>query len=95
MLFSWDDHKNRINQRKHGLSFETAKHVFDDPLHISRQDRIEAEEPRWQTIGMINGVMLLLVAHTVIDAEQGEHIRIISARLASRQEKYIYEQDNI
>ena len=91
MLFSWDEAKNQSNRRKHGVSFETAKHVFDDPLHLSRQDRIQDGETRWQTLGMIEGVMLLLVAHTVSD-EQGEHIRIISARQATKQERRIYEQ---
>ena len=91
MLFSWDEAKNQSNQRKHGVSFETAKHVFDDPLHLSRQDRVQDGETRWQTLGMIEGVMLLLVAHTVND-DQGEHIRIISARQATKQERRIYEQ---
>lgn len=53
MLFSWDEAKNQSNQRKHGVSFETAKHVFDDPLHLSRQNRIQDGETRWQTLGMI------------------------------------------
>ena len=73
------------------MSFETAKHVFDDPLHLSRQDRVQDGETRWQTLGMIEGVMLFLVAHIVND-DQGEHIRIISARQATKQERRIYEQ---
>ena len=92
MFFSWDDAKNQSNQRKHGVSFETAKHVFDDPLHLSRQDRVEGGEIRWQTLGMIEGVVLLLVAHTVTDDHGSEHIRIISARQATKQERKIYEQ---
>jgi uncharacterized protein (DUF4415 family) len=51
-VFSWDEEKNKRNQRKHGISFEAAKLVFEDPLHISRQDRTEDGERRWQTIGM-------------------------------------------
>ena len=92
MFFSWDDAKNQSNQRKHGVSFETAKHVFDDPLHLSRQDRVEGGQIRWQTLGMIEGVVLLLVAHTVTDDNGSEHIRIISARQATKQERKIYEQ---
>ncbi len=91
MLFSWDEAKNQSNRLKHGLSFETAKHVFDDPLHLSRQDRAEGGEVRWQTLGMIEGIVLLLVAHTVSDENGIEHIRIISARQATRQERKIYE----
>ncbi len=41
MLFLWDEVKNQTNRQKHGLSFETAKHVFDGPLHLSRQERSE------------------------------------------------------
>jgi uncharacterized DUF497 family protein len=63
-LFSWDDVKNAKNQRKHGVGFEVAALVFDDPLHVSRLERIENGEPRWQTLGMAGGVVLLLVAHT-------------------------------
>ena len=43
-LFSWDDDKNASNLAKHSVSFEAAKLVFDDPLHLSRQDRIENGE---------------------------------------------------
>ena len=52
ILFSWDEAKNAANQRKHGVSFDAAKLVFDDPLHVTRQDRIEHGEQRWQTLGM-------------------------------------------
>jgi uncharacterized DUF497 family protein len=93
LLFSWDDSKNRINQRKHGISFEMAMRVFDDPLHLSRQDREEHGELRWQTIGVVENVMLLLVAHTSDHAETGEeHIRLISARRVTKLERKIYEQ---
>lgn len=92
-MFSWDDAKNESNQCKHGVSFEAAKLVFDDPLHLTRQDRIENGEQRWQTIGMAGGVVLLLVAHTWHEAENGaEHIRIISARRTTKLERKIYEQ---
>ena len=93
-MLSWDEDKNRRNQRKHGVSFEAAKLVFEDPAHISRQDRTEGGEQRWQTIGMVGDVALLLVAHTWEDTEgDGEHIRIISARRATKLERKVYEQD--
>jgi uncharacterized DUF497 family protein len=91
-VFSWDEAKNQSNLLKHGLSFETARLVFDDPYHLSRQDRIENGELRWQTLGLVEGVVLLLVAHTWHDHEDGEHIRIISARRATKLERKIYEQ---
>ena len=91
--FSWDDGKNASNLVKHGISFEAAKRVFDDPLHLSRQDRIENGEQRWQTMGLVAGSVVLLVAHTWLDEDDGtEHIRIVSARRATRIERKTYEQ---
>lgn len=90
--FEWDDKKSESNFRKHGVRFEEAALAFDDPLAVSVQDRIENGEERWQTIGMSGGCLLLLVAHTVRDDEDGmEVIRIISARRAERKERRRYE----
>jgi uncharacterized protein len=86
--FAWDARKDRLNRRKHGISFDTASHVFDDPLHVTTQDREVDGEPRLQTIGMIGAHNVLLVAHTE-DEETGA-IRIISARKATRTERRIY-----
>jgi uncharacterized protein len=90
--FSWDERKNRANAQKHGISFETAILVFDDPYQLTYQDREVEDEPRWQTIGMVNGVHMILVAHTV--DEDKELIRILSARKATRRERSIYAQSN-
>ena len=93
-MFSWDETKNELNQQKHGIRFEIAKLVFNDPLHISRQDRIENGEQRWQTVGRVGHITLLLVAHTWYETEDNsEHIRIISARRATKLEKMIYEKN--
>lgn len=69
--FEWDAAKNAANKRKHGVDFETALRVFADPFALSEQDRIEEGEPGWQTIGLLEGHLLLLVAHTVRE-EGGE-----------------------
>jgi uncharacterized DUF497 family protein len=89
--FEWDEAKNRKNQQKHDVSFETASLVFDDPLRLPIQDRHTHGEERWQTIGMVKGVLLLLVAHTIIDEDNCEIIRIISARQVTKAERYKYE----
>jgi hypothetical protein len=89
--FEWDPAKERSNRRKHRVSFEIARHVFDDPDALAEQDRIENDEHRWQTIGLVNGVLLLLVAHTVRDHGGAEVIRIISARRADSKERRGYE----
>lgn len=97
--FEWDVAKNAANKRKHGVDFETALRVFADPFALSEQDRIEEGEPRWQTIGLVEGYLLLLVAHTVREdggeaGEEVEVIRIISARKADRKERRRYEDEN-
>ncbi|MCP1608347.1 MULTISPECIES: BrnT family toxin [Pseudomonadota] len=90
--FEWDTEKAERNVRKHGIRFEEAARIFDDPLAVSDQDRIEGGEYRWQTIGMVDGCLLLLVAHTVRFEDKGiEVVRIISARRVDRKERRRYE----
>ena len=89
MRWTWDDSKSLTNRRKHGLGFETAQVVFDDLLAVSRQEP-HPDEERWQTIGMIGNVVVI-VAHTLpqTDDESG---RIISARKATPHERRLYEE---
>ena len=91
MRFEWDPGKDALNLAKHGVSFEVARRVFDDPRHLSIQDRHVFQEERWQTLGLVGGIVVLLVAHTYREEEHGEVIRIISARKATRHERQIYE----
>ena len=92
-MFSWDESKNRSNQKKHGVSFEAATLVFDDPLQLNRLERVVEGEERWQTIGNAGGIVLLLVVHTWREGPDGEEqIRIISARRANKLERELYEE---
>ncbi len=91
MRFEWDETKNRSNQTKHHLSFETATEVFDDPLHLSKPEQIVDGERRWQTIGVIGTESVIVVAHTYWDDAGDEVVRIISARLASKRERRNHE----
>lgn len=93
MRIIWDQNKNLSNQLKHKLSFEVASLVFEDPFQINVMDRIENGEERWQTLGMVGNVVLLLVAHTFAEQEDEELVRIISARKATRKERQKYEKD--
>lgn len=93
VAFEWDPDKNAINQKKHKISFETALRIFKDPFLLSKQDRIENGEYRWQALGIIQNEIVLLVAHTSHFEDTIEVIRIISARKASSQEKRKYEQN--
>jgi uncharacterized DUF497 family protein len=93
--FEWDEEKNLSNERKHGIRFELAVLAFLDPLVISRKDRVEGGEDRWQTFGHVEGLLLLLVAHTVHNPSRTEEvIRIISARRATPKERRKYEIEN-
>ena len=69
-----------------------ARQVFDDPYHLTRQDREVDGKPRWQTIGMVREVHVLLVAHAADEDE--EVIHIISARKATRRERREYAQSD-
>jgi uncharacterized DUF497 family protein len=91
--FEWDAEKARRNRAKHGVAFEVAERVWDDPLHIILPDRIEEGEQRWHVIGMVGPVAVLLVVHTYPDPEDEGRIRIIGVRKATRHERKLYEQE--
>ena len=97
LRFSWKEAKAAANMKKHRVSFETAARVFLDPYALTEQDRIEDGEQRWQTLGIVDGHLLLLVAHTVWeeneDGEPVELIHIISARRAEHRERRRYEEE--
>ena len=94
MRFEWDDQKNRVNQKKHGIAFESAARVFDDPHATFRKDRIVDGELRWHAIGAVEAAVLLVVHVYRKENENGEEetIRIISAREAGKRERRIYIQ---
>jgi uncharacterized protein len=93
ILFEWDPVKARTNQQKHGVSFDDAMHVFEDPYALFDHERIdEAGELRWQALGLAGGAIVLLVVHTVREEGQHEVIRLISARRATRKERKRYEE---
>lgn len=91
MTFQWDEAKNEKNRKKHGVSFELAALVFADPLAVSRRDKTTGEEERWQTMGQVQGVLMLLVVHTMWQEGGEDTIRLISARKATTREKREYE----
>ena len=87
--FEWDENKNRINKKKHGLSFETAQEVFYDKSAILFDDPDHSyEEERFLIIGMIRSLKICIVSYCY--RESGNVIRLISAREATKQEKNYY-----
>lgn len=93
MIFEWDPQKDIINQSKHGVSFEEAREVFDDPLHLSILDnRFNYFEERWISIGKTKKSFTLVVVNLFFNDDGEEVIRIISARRATVNERKQYEE---
>lgn len=93
MRYEWNEEKNKLNQQKHGISFEEAKEVFDDALQISKLDkRFSYFEERWITVGSTSKHKVLVVANLFFTDDGEEIIRIISARKANKQERKSYEK---
>lgn len=92
ILFEWDENKNRLNQRKHGVSFEEASSIFFDDYAILFDDPDHsAEEDRFQIIGTTSSERICIVSHCYRGKD--DTIRIISARKATRSEKDVYEEN--
>jgi uncharacterized DUF497 family protein len=88
--FEWDPAKNRSNRAKHGIDFETAQLVFEDPRLVSFVESVHQGEERWHAIGSIEDVLVIVVVHTYRQQGEEETIRIISARRATRHERKLY-----
>ena len=86
--FEWDDDKALANLAKHGFGFPTACLAFDDLFAVDFEDRtMSYGETRRIVIGMVQGEVV-----TVVYAERGDIIRIISARKATRREQRDYAE---
>jgi len=91
-LSEWDEEKAQANLQKHGVSFEEADSVFDDPLSITIPDPDHSiGEDRYIDIGQSSKKRILVVVY----AERRKRIRLISARLATRAERKKYEEGTL
>jgi uncharacterized protein len=92
MRFEWDPKKAEANLRKHKVSFEMARLVFEDRLAVSITDTEHSEgEERWMTLGRTGGAgSILVVCHVYRERGGEEVIRIISARKATAKERRQY-----
>ena len=93
MKLEWDEKKNRSNVVKHGVSFEDAALVFSDPNSLSLLDEENSDvEERWVTMGRHPNTSIYVIIHTYRKSPDGEKVRIISARRATKNEmKQYYE----
>ena len=90
-MFEWDTRKAAVNRAKHGVSFEEAGTVFADPNALDGPGlRHSEKESRFLRLGRAATGRVLVVAYTVRRRDDGESIRIISARRASRKEQAAY-----
>ncbi|HZP35386.1 MAG TPA: BrnT family toxin [Methylomirabilota bacterium] len=90
-MFEWDTRKAAVNRTKHGVSFEEAATVFGDPEALDGPDlRHSEEERRSLRLGRAATGRVLMVAYTLRRRSDGESVRIISARRASRKERTAY-----
>lgn len=85
MNYVWDENKNERNYWKHGIRFEDALHVFEDPDRIEYYDSIHSiEEDRYITIGIAGRVMFVVYTQRTL------YTRLISARYATAREEALY-----
>ncbi len=89
LRFEWDEAKNKANRKKHGIWFETAKTVFDDP-HGRLLVEDSSVEDRFILIGSSSDFSILIIIH--LYKENDEVVRIISARRATKNERKFYEE---
>ena len=89
--FVWDEDKNQSNIRKHGVDFQTAALVFKDTLRLEYPDPNHSEEEeRYITIGLVHDVLVVSYCDRENWMTGSTDIRIISARLANRKEREVY-----
>lgn len=86
MEFEWDIQKDKINQKKHQVSFEEAAEIFRYPTYEATDDRVDYGETRYIAIGNNSQMTIITVVYT----EREGKIRLISARRANKQEKRLY-----
>ena len=84
----WDPAKAKANHKKHGVRFSDAESVLFDPFSISMEDTGSESEQRFISIGLDSGGRVVVVVYT----HRYDEFRLISARLANRQETRIYEK---
>jgi uncharacterized protein len=88
MRFAWDPPKYRKNIQKHGIDFNDAKTMFDSPMLINVDKRMDYGEERWVGIGFLKGVIAVIV---YLEDDEKEVIRIISVRKATTHEQSLFK----
>ncbi|MBW4532685.1 MAG: BrnT family toxin [Pleurocapsa minor HA4230-MV1] len=97
MEFEWDENKNRNNIIKHGIDFQEAKRVFEDPDLLTYEDnRFNYGERRDISLGQLElTTQSKIIVVVVVSTDRNGIVRLISARKASKQERREYEQQSV
>lgn len=90
MTFEWDNNKNSINIRKHGIDFNDVTEIFNAPMIVTRDDSVDYNEDRYIGIGILRNIIAVII---FVEKDDGEIIRIISARKANKHESKIYKKE--
>ena len=85
MHFTWHESKRQVTLQRRGLDFAQAEQVFVGPTFTFEDDREEYGEQRWVTLGLLNGIVVVIV-HT----ETVDEIRVISMRKAEKDEQRLF-----
>ena len=87
LRITWDPAKAAENLKKHGVSFDEAREVFEDPLRATENDDAHSDdEDRYASLGSTVAGKVLFVCYTI----EEEEVRLISARLSTRSERRCY-----
>ena len=89
MKFEWDENKNEANIRKHGIDFSDIPEIFNGPLIINIDDRVDYNEERYIGIGVLRNI----IAVVVFIEKDADVIRIISARKANTHENKTFKKE--
>lgn len=94
MKIEWDEKKNKKNIKVHGVSFDEAKEILDDPFCISILDkRFDYSEERWISLGSTTTGKLLVIGYAYyLSRNVEDRIRMITARKATKKEREQYEK---
>lgn len=93
--FEWDPEKARSNLVKHGIAFDEAKRIWDDPRLVVYVDRVIDHEQRWRALGAVGLATILFVIFVYRGPLDEERVRIISARRATPRERKDYAQADL
>ena len=91
MIFEWDPAKAASNIQKHGIEFDDAAFVFQDPFLLESSQYVEGEE-RWEILGMVDDHLLTVIVQYKSSNDGEQIVRLISARRATRHERKYYHE---